>query len=73
MSTPLTRRHLMVEMRQLIQLFGSQDPEVHECGWERGVHLSGCDAYERCEGECHLGEFLCEFGVSTCQGAVATL
>lgn len=62
-GTPNRWRSLVVEVGQLFQLFGSQEPEVKQRGWESRVDVTRCEPDQRCEWDCHLFDLFCERGV----------
>lgn len=55
-----TRAALVVEVRQLIQLLRSEQPEIEERRREVGTDVAGGDADERHEREGHLLDFALE-------------
>ena len=44
----------MIEVRQLVQLVGGEQPEVEKRGWEHGVHFASSETDERGQRKSHL-------------------
>lgn len=66
MSRPLTRRPLVIKLRNLVKLIVGEQPKVEKRRGESRVYVTGSQLNERRKREGHLLDLLVEFLVASC-------